>query len=324
MMTTPPALLVLRDGAGAPPSPASLRGWHRLVQGMAEGPGTLSRRRRPGPLSQVWWKPGCVHAELTRPERWEPGTSAEDTQPLPAAFPASPRGSARAQSVPRGPTSPAPARAPPSAKPKSAGGLARRRAPGGVPARPAPPSLGAELASQSPPRFLHWGSCRRVPYPAARSPSRCHGGLQQVLDGAELLAGGGRLPAALPAPQAAPRARPARVRLAAAPPSRARERAPGARLALSSRARAARVSAERGQRSPSPAALGPVAAALWPDCGREEGAPCPRAPSPPPSCMPTFWVRPGFAISSPPRALRICSVDALGYVPGTSFGWTPE
>lgn len=107
-MTTPPVLLVLRDGAGAPPSPASLRGWHRLVQGMAEGQGTLSRRRRPGPLSQVLWKPGCVHTELTRPERWEPGTSAEDRQPLPAAFPASPRGSARAQSVPRGPTSPRP------------------------------------------------------------------------------------------------------------------------------------------------------------------------------------------------------------------------
>lgn len=114
------------------------------------------------------------------------------------------------------------------------------------------------------------------------------------------------------------------MRLAAAPPSRARAGAPGARLALSSRARAARVSAERSQRSPSPAALGPVAAALSPDCGREEGAPCPRAPSPPPSCMPTFWVRPGFAISSPPRALRICSVDALGYDPRTSFNWTSE
>lgn len=52
---------------------------------------------------------------------------------------------------------PAPAlpRARPPAKPKSAGGSARRRAPGGVPARPAPPSLGSELASQSPPRFLH-------------------------------------------------------------------------------------------------------------------------------------------------------------------------
>lgn len=86
MMTTPPVLLVLRDGAGAPPSLASLRGWHRLVQGMAEGPGTLSRRRRPGTLSQVLWKPGCVHAELTRPERWEPGTSAEDRQPCPPRF----------------------------------------------------------------------------------------------------------------------------------------------------------------------------------------------------------------------------------------------
>lgn len=64
-------------------------------------------------------------------------------------------------------------------------------------------AAGASLSALSSPS-LPRVSCAKTAVAAspfsARSRRPCHGGLQQVLDGAKLLASGGRAPAALPAP----------------------------------------------------------------------------------------------------------------------------
>ena len=146
------------------------------------------------------------------------------------ALPVTLRRSARAQSASRELSGLRGARARSRRAEVGGGGSgARPRQGAALRGRPRPPS-----ARSSPPS-LPRASCIKVAAaaPGSPSPSRshrlCHGGLQQAPDRAKLLAGGGRLPAALPAPQTAPRPRPARVRRpVAAPRSRARAGAPRA------------------------------------------------------------------------------------------------
>lgn len=106
------------------------------------------------------------------------------------------------------------------ALPRAGGaGGARRRAvlrgrPGPPSARCSPPSLPRASCTQGVVAAAATAAAAASSAPA-RSHCWCHGGPQQVLDGAELLGGGRGAPAALPAAQAAPRSRPARVRLVA-------------------------------------------------------------------------------------------------------------
>lgn len=224
-----------------------------------------------------------------------------------AAFPATPWGSAPAQGASRDRSGlPAPARAP--AEPKFAVGSALGWRGGALQGavlrgRHRPPS------SRSSPPSLPSASCTKVvaaesPSPA-RSPWWCHGGLQQVLDGAELLAGGGRFPAALPAPQAAPRPRPARVRFVAAPPSRARAGAPRVHSppsAWQTSPGAGRIRRREGGRGYSQAPMS--------GCPRSAGSPAfrvPRWPVGPPRCTgksENFLLRPQANLGPSPEDSR--------------------
>lgn len=214
-----------------------------------------------------------------------PQTSAkvprEDPQHLGARVPESQQGPARAQRAP-GPVPASVFALARSRRVKVRGGLRRAhgaatRARGG-PARTATPSLRALLSSQSPPRFLHRGGHGRVPFPGSRR--RCHGGLQQVLDGAKLLNSGCRVPGALPAPSAAPRLRLARVRRpVAAPLSRPSGRFPRALPSLPG-ARRTGPFAPRGQTRIGPAAAAARLQCQGVRCDRVAGVPCaPCAPA---------------------------------------------
>lgn len=165
---------------------------------------------------------------------------------------------------------------------------------GGAAARARGRSCAAGPALCSPPS-LPRASCAKVSAagspPPAVSYRQCHGGLQQVLDGAKLLASWCRVPAALPAPQAAPRPRPARVRRPVAePPSRARAVAP---RAVSLPARRTGPFARRGE-----AARGPTATAMGLQCQGVRESP-PRQHRSQPAC-PATSLHPGSANSSAP------------------------